>query len=174
MAISLTPGYIFFLESDAGTNQDWIVISTPPDPTDIDLTTFTEGTEYCKLQIPQRFREKWTTGITVTDSGGGTSFDFRSGAKGYDFLSEGIETSVANAGLIKKFFMIDRHTSGLAATFKNHYMIIIFSTTSYVTFIDNSDTVQKYVPIRSSGGEQNWDQDTPQTVIVRIFARSCW
>ena len=171
---TLTEGYIYFIESDAVSNQNWIVISTPPDPEDIVLTEFTEGTEYCKLQIPQRRKKKWVTGVTVTDSGGGTSFDFRTGAKGYDFLAEGIESSEANADLIEKFFMIDRHTSGLAATFKNHYMIVKKATDIYLTFIDDSDTPQKYVPIRSSGGEQSWSEDKPMNVIVRIFARSCW
>ena len=70
--------------------------------------------------------------------------------------------------------MIDRHTSGLAATFKNHYMIVRIAAATYVTFINASDAVKKYVPIRSSGGEQSWSEDKPQTVIVRIFARSCW
>jgi len=173
MATGLTDGYIYFVESEAVGGDDWIT-DHAGNPDSLDLDPMTEGTEYCKLQIPQRRRKKWITGITVTDSGGGTSFDFRSGAKGYDFLAEGIESSQANADLVEKFFMIDRHTSGLAATFKNHYMIVRIAAATYVTFIDASDTPQKYVPIRSSGGEQSWSEDKPMNVIVRIFARSCW
>ena len=170
MAIGLTVGYIYFLESDAGDNQNWIAGGAST----IDLTNFTEGTEFCKLEIPQRWRKQFSTGIVVTDAGGGTSFDFRSAKRGYTLLSEGVESSTTNADLVEKFFLIDRHTSGASATFKEYFMVIINDTAGYVTFIDASNAVKTFCPVRASGGEIVWNENSSQTVIFRVNVRSVW
>jgi len=171
MGIALTPGHVYFLESDAAQNQDWIAGGA----TTIDLTNFTEGTEYCKLELPQRWRKQFTTGIRVTDAGAGTSFDFRSARRGYGIVAGGIETSITNANLVEQFFMLDRHTSGASATFYDYYMVVIFSATVFVKFKDNSaSTMKDYCPVRVTGGETIWSESTPQTVIFRATIRSVW
>ena len=170
MAIGLTVGHVYFLESDAVDNQNWIAGGAST----IDLTNFTEGTEFCQLEMPQRWLKKFSTGIVVTDAGGGTSFDFRSARRGYSMLAEGIETSTANADLVEKFFMIDRHTSGGSATFKEYYMVIINDTAAFLTFIDASNAVKTYCPVRASGGEIVWVGEKPQTAIFRVNVRSVW
>jgi len=172
MATNLSDGYIYFVESEAVGGDDWIT-DHAGDPDDLDLDAMTEGTEYCKLEIPQRWRKKFITGIIVTDATT-TTFDYRTGRKGYSILAEGIETSVANADLVEKFFLIARHISGASATFKNHYMIIRFGTSNYATFIDNSDGVKEYCPIRCSGGEVIWEESSPQRALVRLQVRSIW
>jgi len=168
MAIALTPGYIYFLESDAGSNQNWVAGGA----TTIDLTTFTEGTEYCKLKLPQRWRKRWSTGIKVTDAGGGSSFDRRASRRGYGMLPESFVTSVANANLIEKFFMIDRHTSGLAATFKDYYMVVIFTASSFAEFISAGSASLNYCPVRALFGDSVWSDATPLVMSVRLNVRS--
>jgi len=173
MPVALTSGYIYFLESDAVDNQDWVIISSPTDPEDIDLTNFTEGTEYCKLEIPQRWQKKFATGIIITDSGAGSSFAYHTGRRGYSILAEGIKSSVANADLVEKFFMIAAHNTA-GASFNDYYMVIKFATNTYATFIDETSTSQKYCRIRCQGGEVNWTESDPNTAIVRIQVRSLW
>ena len=173
MATPLDDGKIYFVESDAGDNQDWITADAG-DPDDIDLDSFTEGTEYCQLDLPTRWTKTWTTGIVVTDSSGGSSFDFRSNRKGYNMLPQSFKTSIANANLVEKFFMIDRHTSGASATFVEYYMIIRFGASSYAEFIDGSDNSKEYCPVRVLLGKTTWSEDSPQTMNVSLNVRSIW
>ena len=100
-------GNIYILESDAVDNINWV-----PTVDNIILgALYTEGTEYIKLEIPQKYKIQFKTGISVTDSGAGSSFDRRAARRAYLMLANGIETSRANAEVIRNFFMLDRHTS---------------------------------------------------------------
>ena len=173
MATSLSDGFIYFVESEAVGGDDWIN-DHAGDPDAIDLDAMTEGTEYCKLEIPRRFRIQFNTGIVVTDAGGGTSFDDRASKRGFTMLNEGVSTTRANANLITKFFMIDRHTSGLSATFKNYYLIIRFAASDYIEFIDHNNASKEYCPVRVSNGETIWDNSAPATSTIRINCRSIW
>lgn len=172
MATAPTPGYIYFVESESVGGDDWIT-DHGGNPALMDLSLMTEGTEFCKLEIPQRWRKQFTTGIVVTDAGGGTSFDLRSARRGYVMLAEGIETSITNADLVEKFFLIDRHTSGASATFKAYYMVIYISATVQVQFKDSTASAMLYYcPVRAMGGEIVWTEDKPQTVVFRVNIRS--
>ena len=170
MATDMVPGYIYFLESDAALNINWV----PTVDNIILATLYTEGTEYVKLQLPKRYKVKIKTGIEVTDSGAGSSFDRRSSRRAYAMLAQGITTSRTNAATILNFFMLDRHTSGAAATFKRYYMVIKFGTTSYWQFIDASSTARDYCKGVVIDAEADWDEDTPLKAIVRINWRSVW
>ena len=172
MATAPTAGYIYFVESESVGGDDWIT-DHAGDPDLMDLSLMTEGTEFCKLEIPQRWRKQFTTGIVVTDAGGGTSFDLRSARRGYMLSAEGIETSITNADLVEQFFMIDRHTSGASATFKAYYMVIYLGVNLHVKFKDSTTSAMlSYCPVRSMGGEIVWTEDKPQTVIFRANVRS--
>ena len=169
---TLEPGYIYFLENKGA----WLTDSTPTDPEDIIIADFTaEGTDYCKIELPQRWVKTFKTGITVTDAGGGTSFEHRASVRGYSFLSEGLKTSIINADLVEQFFMIDAHTSGASATFKDYYMVIKFDTDVYVKFKDESaSTMEKYCPVRLLSGNSTWDENSPQSMTIRLNLRSKW
>ena len=167
MAVALTPGYIYFLESAAATNQNWIAGGA----TTIDLTSFTEGTEYCKIELPQNWKKRFTTGIVVTDSGGGTTFSYNTGRRGYSILSQGLKTSVANADLVEKFFMIPAHVSGVIT---NYYMVIIITATVFATFINAAGTSKNYCPVVCTSGEVNWSESEPINAMIRLQVRSIW
>ena len=167
MAIDLTPGFIYFLESEVATNQDWIAGGA----TTIDLTLFTEGTEYCKIEIPKRWKKGFHTGIIVTDSGGGTTYSYNTGRKGYNILPMGLETSVANADLVEKFFMISAHNTGVIT---NYYMVIIFTATVFATFVNAADASKDFCPVVCIGGDVSWSEAEPQIATVRLQVRSIW
>lgn len=174
MATTLTSGYIYFVESESVGGDDWIN-DHAGDPDAIDLDAMTEGTEYCKIELPKRWVKTFRTGITVTDAGGGTSFEHRASIRGYSLLSEGLKTSIANANLVEQFFMIDRHTSGSDAIFKGYYLVVKFATSSYAEFKDASASAMKeYCPIRVISGSSTWDENSPQSMTIRLNTRSKW
>ena len=163
-------GYIYILESDAVDNINWV-----PVVDNITLAgNYTEGTEFIKLEIPQKYKILFKTGITVTDSGAGSSFDRRAARRAYLMLANGIETSRDNAETIRNFFMLDRHTSGASATFKRLYLIIKYGTTDYEKFIDSSSTARDYCTGVVIDGETEWDGDDPLVATVRLNWRSVW
>ena len=163
-------GYIYFLESDAALNINWV-----PTVDNIILgVLYTEGEEYVKMQLPENFKAKFKTGITVVDSGSGSSFDFRPNRRAYNLLARGIETSVANAATVMNFFMLDRHTSGASATFKRYYMVIKFGTTTYFPFIDSGSTSRDYCKGVVIDGAVDWREDEPLVATVRLNWRSVW
>ena len=170
MGTDMVTGYMYFLESDAADNINWV-----PTVDNIILSVlYTEGTEYVKLQLPANFKAKFKTGIIVTDSGAGSSFDYRPNRRAYALLANGIETSVANAATVMNFFMLDRHTSGAAATFKRYYMVIKLSATTYFPFIDSGSTSRDYCTGVVIDGEVDWNEDEPSVATVRLNWRSVW
>lgn len=163
-------GYIYIIESDATDNQNWV-------PTVDNITiagNYTEGTEYIKLEIPQKYKIQFKTGIQVSDSGAGSSFDRRSARRAYLMLGNGIETSRSNAATVRNFFMLDRHTSGNSTVFKRYYLIIKYNTTDYETFIDASSTSRDYCKGVVLDGETNWDETEASVATVRLNWRSVW
>lgn len=163
-------GYIYFLESDATDNVNWV----PTVDNIILATLYTEGTEYVKMQIPENFKVKFKTGIEVVDSGGGSSFDNRPNRRAYNMLANGVETSVANAARVMNFFMLERHTSGASATFKRYYVVIKFGTTTYFKFINAAGTEVDYCKGVVLDGEVDWDENEPLRATVRLNWRSVW
>ena len=169
MATDLTHGYIYFLEKDAGDNQDWGNVVG-----DIDLDNFTNGTDVVKLQIPQDFKIRGKTGINVIDSGGGRSYDERTNRRAYAMLSNGIETTIANAMTVVNFFMLDRHCSGASAIFKRIYAVIILFDGTYVPFIDSGSTPRDYCTGAVLDWEVDWDQGDNVRATVRLNWKSVW
>lgn len=172
MATGLSDGHYYFVESNSD-GDDWIT-DHAGDPDALDLDNMTEGIEYCKLEFPRRFQINFSTGINVTDAGGGTSYDDRASRRGYAMLNVGIKTSRSNANLVVNFFMIDRHTSGSGAIFKNYYLIVRFGASDYIEFVDHNNVSKEYCPVRASVGGVIWDESSPQTIIIRINCRSIW
>ena len=170
MAIALTDGNIYFLESDAA-NDTWI--TDHGDPDNIDLTSYTEGTEYCKLPLPRRIQKSFTTGIQVMDPGGGTSVQVNWQKKVYQVLAEGIETSVANANTVEKFFMTEAHTIS-DTTYKDYYLVCKFGTNSYIDFTDDSGNRKQYCKGAVLTGMCTWVQESPLTMVVSLQWRSIW
>ena len=170
MGTDMVIGYIYILESDAVDNINWV-----PTVDNIILgALYTEGTEYIKLEIPQKYKIQFKTGITVTDSGAGSSFDRRSARRAYLMLANGIETSRANAALVRNFFMLDRHTSGSDAVFKRYYLVIKWGATDYEPFIDASSTSRDYCKGVVIDGETEWVEDESLKATVRLNWRSVW
>ena len=170
MAIALEDGMIYFLESEAGTNQDWIAGGA----TTIDLTTFTEGTEYCKLPMPRRWVKNFDTGMDIIDSGGGNSFQLRYARRFYNILAEGIETSRANGDLVEKFFTIDAHTEASVSTYNDYYMVIRFTATSFVEFTDQTGARKDFCKGAVKNGSITWVEVNPINVIMRLNFKSIW
>ena len=166
MATDMVVGYIYILENTGA----WVHTVD-----NINIAGFTgEGTDYIKLEIPQKYKIQFKTGISVTDSGAGSSFDRRSARRAYLMLANGIETSRDNAETIRNFFMLDRHTSGSAATFKRLYLVIKYGATDYEKFIDASSTVREYCKGVVIDGETEWSEDESQVALVRLNWRSVW
>ena len=173
MVTALTPGYIYLIESDSVDNVDWITASGDPD--NIDLSLFTgEGTDYCKIQIPKQWTSNAHTGIIVTDASGGSSFDFRSARRGYSVVLRGLQTSLANAALIDKFIMSDRHTVGASATFHRYHLIVYYGVNTHVKFTDSSSTQQSYCTGDVITFFLSWIQSESLIVGVNITFRSVW
>ena len=173
MATALTGGYIYFIESDGTDNDNWI-IDHSGDPDLLDLDQYTEGTEYCKIEIPQNWKVSFYTGISVSDVGSGLSYDLRNAKRGYKAYTKGIQTSVANAKLIDQFFMSDRHTSGATATYKKYYMIIYFGVNDHWLFTDHNGTQKSYCKGVALGGDINWIDARSLTCSITIHWRSVW
>ena len=170
MATDMVNGYIYFIESDAAQNINWV-----PTVDNIILSVlYTEGTEYVKLQMPEQLKIAFKTGIIVTDSGGGSSFDYRPNRRAYQTLAQGIETSRANAATVRNFFMLDRHTSGAAATFKRYYMVVKYGTTTYEPFINAAGTSVDYCKGVILDGYTIWNEDDPLVATVYLNWRSVW
>lgn len=167
----MVTGYIYFLESDAVRNNNWI-----PTVDDVDIGTDfgVEGVEWCKLEIPTMWIKRFKTGIAVTDAGSATSFDMRTNRRGYEIITNGYETSPANAAKVEQFFMHDAHTSGAATTFYAYYMIIKMGTTTYVQFMDEGNTMRDYCPVRVSVGDIRWNDAEPLTVVLKLNIKSIW
>ena len=172
MATALTTGKIYFIESDAG-NQDWI-LNNSGDPDLIDLDNFTEGTDYVSIDIPRGFTRNSYTGAIVTPSGGGKSFDQRNAARFYKLLQRGIQTTLANANLIDKFAMSDRHTSGASAVFKRYYVIAYFGTNSHLEFTDGDDNRKSYCKGIIISVATQWLEFKNLNWIVQINWDSVW
>ena len=170
MATDMVVGYIYFLESDATDNVNWV----PTVDNVILAGNYTEGTEYVKLELPQELRIPFKTGITVVDSGGGSSFDRRPNKRGYGALFRGIETSRANAATVRNFFMLERHCSGAEATFKRYYMICKYGTTTYEKFINADGNSVNYCRGVVLNGETVWREDEPLRATIRLNWRSVW
>jgi hypothetical protein len=170
MATDMVNGYIYFLESEAATNINWV----PTVDNIILAALYTEGTEYVKLQIPESLKVAFKTGIIVIDSGGGSSFDYRPNRRAYNVLARGIETSRTNAATVRNFFMLDSHTSGAAATFKRYYMVIKYGTTTYEKFINAAGTAVDYCKGVVLDGYTTWRDDEPLVATVHLNWRSVW
>ena len=172
MATALTPGIMYFIESDSGDNQDWVTASGDPDT--IDLDNFTEGVDYAQINMPRGFAVNSVTGIIVTPSGAGKSYDERNASRWYRILEQGMQTSLANANLIEKFAMSDRHTSGASAVFVRYFMIIYFGTNAHVEFTDPNDNRKSYCRGIILNCVRQWFSRDPANILLRINWDSVW
>ena len=168
MATPLTTGYIYILESDAGRNQNWIAGG----PGTIDLDSFTEGTEYCKLEIPRKFVKGFSTGVQVMDGGGGSSVQVNWDKRVFTIQATGIEASIANAEKFDQFTMLKEHTD--EDVYVDYYLVIKYGTTSYVKFTDFGGTRRDYCKGVIVNGSIMWLEQENQTAIVQLQWRSVW
>lgn len=168
MPIPLTVGYIYILESNGATNQNWVAGGAST----VDLTNFTEGTEYCKLEIPKKFVKSWSTGVQVMDPGGGGSVQVNWDKRVYTVQATGIETSIANAEKLDQFTMLAAHTD--ETSYIDYYLIIKYGTTSYVMFTDFGGTRRDYCKGVIVNGSIMWLDIQSQTAIAQFSWRSVW
>ena len=173
MATALTDGYIYLIESDGTDNQDWIT-NNSGDPDAIDLDSFAEGVEYCKIEFPQQFKKNFTTGIIVKDASGAISFERRWEKRAYAVLSRGVNTTRANADLVEKFLTAPRHTAGSLSTYKFYYLIFYFGTNDHVPFTDQDGNRKSYCKGVVTSGSELWNEATPLNYIVSLNWRSVW
>ena len=89
-------------------------------------------------------------------------------------LAEGILTSVANAELIEKFLMSDRHTSGSSTVFKRYYLILKTGAASYVQFMDSGSTMRDYCKGAVTHGAVIWSERDPLVATIQLNWRSIW
>lgn len=173
MVTALTPGYIYFIESDGTDNDNWIA-DHGGDPDLLDLDQYTEGTDYCKIEIPKDVKVGFYTGHNVSDVGSGLSYDLRSAARGYKAYTRGLVTSRANAKLMDQFFMSNRHTSGASATYKTYYMVVYFGVNDHWPFIDHNNNQKSYCKGAVIGGDLNWRETESLTILTNLHWRSIW
>jgi len=174
--VGLTPGCIYFIEAiDVGEGDaNWIVAGAG-DPDTIDISEWTEGTDYCYFPIPLDWRIQFHTGIIVTDSGGGgMSYSERTERKGYTAFSRGFHTSIANAMHLSNFFMSHRHTSAASATYKPVYMIIYIDTNVHWPFRDHNDDIKSYCLGAALLGSASWIDTQSLRCMLSINFRSVW
>ena len=130
--------------------------------------------DYVSVNIPRGFTRNSFTGAVVTPSGAGKSFDQRNATRFYKLLQSGFQTSLANANLIDKFAMSDRHVSGATAVFKRYYAIAYFGTNNHLEFTDADDNRKSYcrgIIIRVA---TQWVSSDTLNFIVRINWDSVW
>lgn len=165
----LTDGRIYFIESDAGDNQNWL-----DDPDTIVIGNFTEGIHFCQIEIPDGFSIVGFTGAIVTPSGSGKSFADRNARRFYQTLGQGILTSIANSNLVDKFLLSDRHVSGSSAVYVDYYMIIYFGTDLHMGFIDDNDVQQSYCKGIAESVVRQWSSSDSLNINVKIKWDSEW
>lgn len=173
MATAPTAGYFYFIESDGTDNDDWIT-DHGGDPDLLDLDLFTEGTDYCKIEIPQNLKTSFYTGHNISDVGSGLSYDLRNAKRGYKGFLKGLVTSRANAKLLDQFFMSDRHTSGETATYKTYYWIVYFGVNDHWPFTDHNSNQKSYCKGAILGGDINWFEQKSLTISTTLHWRSIW
>lgn len=174
MATPLTPGKIYFIEAagDLGAKTNWIDVGGDPDT--IDIEQFTEGLTYAQINIPRGFTVNSITGIIVTPSGAGKSYDERNASRWYRVLERGMQTSLANANIIEKFAMSDRHISGASAVFVRYFMIIYFGTNAHVEFTDPNDNRKSYCRGVILALSRQWIDSNSLVFLIRINWDSVW
>ena len=175
MAIALTPGYIYLIESvdDLEVGNDFIT-DDAGDPDDIDLTNYVEALDYCKIEMPQQFTKKFQTGIAVTDASGGISFERRWEKRAYAITMRGLSTTRANGALIDQFLTSARHTSGTVATYKTYYLILYFGVNDHGIFTDADGNRKSYCKGVVTNGALIWNQSRPNLYNVQLNWRSVW
>ena len=172
MVTAPTAGNIYLIESDATDNADWVTASGDPDT--IDLSLYVEGTEYCKIAMPQQFRKNFKTGIVVTDGSGAISFERRWEKRAYALLAQGISTTRANGDLVEEFLMAARHTSGTVATYKTYYLIFYFGVNDHSPFTDSAGNRKSYCKGVVTNGSMLWNQSKPDVYTIQLNWRSVW
>jgi hypothetical protein len=138
------------------------------------LDNFTEGTDYIQFPIPRGFTKTGLTGIIPVPSGAGRSYDNRSARRFYRILQRGFQTSLANANLIDKFALSDRHTSGSDTIFVRYHLIIYFGTNSHVEFTDGDDNRKSYCRGVIKSVLIQWVDRESLIFMVRINWESVW
>ena len=173
MATAPTAGYIYLIESDGTDNDDWIT-DHAGDPDLLDLDQYTEGTEYCKIEMPQQFKKNFTTGIVVTDASGAISFERRWEKRAYSVMSRGINTSRANGDLVEQFLTAPRHSAGSTTTYHTYYLIFYFGVDDHVPFTDSAGNRKSYCKGVVTNGSLLWNESMPNTYIISLNWRSVW
>lgn len=135
MATGLSTG-IYIIESDSA-NQDWVTSSG--DPEDIDLSNFTEGDEYCFLEVTDEFKSKLTNIWNDQIFAGGSGFAAAIEERSDEVEISGVFLTTAEATKVKKFWT--KHTS---LSDNDIYLIIRYAEDSYEPFYNSSRTEKKY------------------------------
>lgn len=162
----VTIGYFYFIESEVA-QQNWIAGGADT----IVIGNFTEGTHYVKLAIPKDMQKRFKTGITVAHLGG-VDFEVFWGNRAYNVLSEGIETSRANADLIEKFLMADRHT--IEASFVQYYLVAKYDATHFWEFTNHDNERKDYCRGYILDGAIIWSDTENPNAVIRLNWHSVW
>ncbi len=89
-------------------------------------------------------------------------------------LQRGFQTTLANANLVDKFVMSDRHTSGAIAVFKRYYAIFYFGINSHLEFTDPDSNIKSYCRGIALSVTIVWLQSDSLKFIVRFNWASVW
>jgi len=167
-------GYIYLIEAQGDIGGDDFIVDHAGDPEDIVIGNYTEDTYYCKLQVPKQYTKGFSTGAKVITGAAGNQYSERSSMRSYTLLADGIETSAANADVVESFCMLDAHTTGIEATFREYHLIIKKDTDTYVTFTDSAGNRQKYCTGIVTGGLIIWTKEKPLRPTVKLYFESVW
>jgi len=94
--------------------------------------------------------------------------------RAYKSLSMGLPTSRSNGDKVEEFCMSPRHTSGVAATRKNCYLIYYFGVNDHLPFTDENGNRKSYCKGWVINGSKIWDKSNPLLYTIKINWRSAW
>lgn len=159
MATPLETRGIYFIESDAGDNQDWVAATG--DPEDIDLDNFNEGTDYCYFEIVASFSEKLKNKWNKTPFPNASSFvaPMEEREEKFGFEADFTNDNRSKINKIKEFWI--KHTN---ISDNGYYVIVKYNTDDYEPFWDDSRAEKKYCK-----GKFDYDRDWDGEDLLNIL-----
>lgn len=162
MVADTEDGYIYFLENKGA----WY-----PTVANIDLAgDFTaEGTDWCRIRIPERWEIEAFTGVTVKLRSGGDSSTERTYRRGYKMIFHGIDVPGSHGNLLDKFFQSNVHTTTDPSTYTTYYIVIRRAVDDYQKFTDSGGTQRDCAPfVVSPSWKTSWNESQHNVGKVQI------
>ena len=136
--VGVSPYKLYFFESDAVRNQNWV-----PTVGNIVIGNFTEGDDYFVMDFPYRKQKRFYTGLKISDLANAKSWIAKKGKRGYLFTARAKCYSKASADYVDEMLMQDEHVR--ASDYEDYYMVLVYTATVYEKFTDHGGTRRDYL-----------------------------